>query len=111
MPQERVLVVWKGNDITVELTADQDITGAEIVFRSTWRNNGVLRKSSVDVSSGLVITDALTGAFSLSLTPSETRLFPSGSSARYEIEMRLGGVEKSLFYGLVKAREWVNDDD
>lgn len=110
MPRERLLKIWKGNHVSFELAMERDLTGAELVFRAAWRNNGVLRKTSADQVSGFVIDDAEDGIATLSFTPEETRLVPSGSLARYEIEMRKDGVETSLYYGLIKATEWANDD-
>lgn len=114
MPAQYVIKVWKGNTLTLPLrfrttpgNAPIDLTGSTIIAIIRWAG-GQIRKESGEP--GFTITDAEDGLVEVFLTSAETRQIPTGSTARYEIERRIGSTETTLLYGNIHASEWVNDD-
>ena len=119
MPKRIPLEVWKGNTLQRVWAfkdaagAPVDITGWEAVVVIEWPAAvgiaaGEIRKTT-DENGGLAV-DVQAGSFALALTPAETRQIPTGTSAKYEFEIRYQGTEATPFYGEVKVSEWANDD-
>lgn len=85
-----------------------------LVFIATWPDAAgaaqELRKSTEVVGSGLTIVAGEDGQAQLVLTPEETRDFPTGRIAKFEIEHRASGTEKVIGRGYINAIGGVNDD-
>ena len=117
MATRKDLDIWVGNDQALSFkfwadadkTVDFDLTGSEIVFRATWETDGEFRKTSAD--GGIVIGDATTGEFSIPISHAESRQFPDGKKARYEIERRISGDERTMLYGYLIVTNWGGNDD
>jgi hypothetical protein len=116
MPANQTLSIWKGNSPSFPITISTrtgealtpvNLTGSTLVFRAVW-TNGSLRKEGT--GQGFTITNAAAGQATLAFTADETRLLPTGSVARYEIERRIGGGQTTLLYGNLDVSEWANDD-
>ncbi|MFO1151015.1 MAG: hypothetical protein U1E62_21785 [Alsobacter sp.] len=122
MPVQKDLSIWKGNSTpqvfrfkTRQLDGSLlplDLTGSVLVFRAVWVDeNGdpeSLRLESPNQA--LSVTDPAGGELVLQLGVANTRLLPTGQKARYEIERRIAGEQRTLAYGTLKVSEWANDD-
>jgi hypothetical protein len=111
MPAQFQLEVWRGNTfsqmfrfVTVSngVTTPVDLTGSTIVFRAAW--------SAGSINKDLTITSASQGQATLALTVEETRLLPSGASADYEIERRIGGNQTTELFGKLIVAGGINND-
>lgn len=97
------LCLWLDDDHTVPL----DVTGSELVWRVVVVGTEVLRRSTPD---GVVITSTV-GRVEIPISVADTRLLPAGSAARYELEQRIDGIERTLVYGSLLVSVWGGNDD
>lgn len=99
-------------------TAPLDMTGNEIVFRVLDRAGlQILRKTT---SSGITLTNGTDGNGAASAVPnlvtipiavSESRQFEvAGSGLRYEVERRIGSLQRTFMSGNLFVEPGVNDD-
>lgn len=114
MIPNKTLRLWKGNTARFEFAfkdaegAPVDLTGSEMVFRAAWGGGGTLRLTSA--GGGILFASAAEGRIVINLTVAQTRLIPTGSIARYELERRIDGTQTTLIWGAIEAGEGVNDD-
>ena len=113
-PTEAPIELVRGNHYSAEfefLQSDgvtpQDLTGATIVWRATNGGTQVLR---MDTTAGITVPTPSNGKAVLSLTPTNTRALPQGAVALYELELRQGGKEITVFHGKINATLGNNDD-
>lgn len=113
-PPRKDLEVWAGNTWgqSFRLKAGGgpfDLTGSRLVWRMVLGAT-TTRKTSDVPGSGIEITDAAEGEFTIALTVDETRTWQDGSVVRYEIERWVGADQLTLIYGQMVVTAWVNDD-
>jgi hypothetical protein len=115
-PASQVLEVWKGNTKTFPLrfktkvgsvVTPINLTGCTLVYRAVWPD-GALRKEGV--GQGFPITDPANGEAELIFSVADTRALPTGSKAKYEVEVRSADEQVTRLYGHMNVSEWANDD-
>jgi hypothetical protein len=113
-PTEANIDLVRGNTYSAKFTFLQsdnetahDLTAATLVFRAVHNGAEVLRR---DTSAGITVPTPANGEAFLTLTPAQTRALPQGAVTAYELEMRQGGAETTVFYGKIDARLGNNDD-
>lgn len=84
------------------------LTNGKFVFSAFNRRHLVLRVSSP--SESLTIADPASGEVEFFLSAAQTRLFPIGAVARYELEYQNGIEQTTILEGPVNAQEGINDD-
>lgn len=115
MPTRVDLPIWAGNtsDVALRLwlddgrTVPMDLTGSDLVWRVVVGGAEVLRRMTPD---GVVIT-ATVGRVEIPISAADTRRLPTGSTARYELEQRVDGIERTLVYGSLLVSLWGGNDD
>lgn len=84
------------------------LTNGRFVFSAYDRRQLILRVASP--SESLTIDDPDTGEVHFFLSAEQTRLFPVGAVARYELEYQNGVEQTTVIEGRVNAQEGINDD-
>lgn len=85
-----------------------DLTGNTIVFRVLDRaGTQIVRK---DTASGITV-DIPTGTVTIPVTVAESRLYEAaGAGLRWEVERRIGGLQRTFLGGALLVAPGVNDD-
>lgn len=86
-----------------------DFTGATARL-SVYRGETLLFRIDADRDPLTIGIDIPSGKVTWMPSLAQSRLVPEGRLCRYELEYRLGGIERSFAYGYVTGRGGLNDD-
>lgn len=106
--------VWRGNHWIPELrwkapTSPSDST--LIPVNLTGRTIKIsIFYGETTITKDATITDAVAGEFKFTFTPAETRSFPLGGVAIYEIEVTTNGIQRTLQSGKIIVKGGNNAD-
>lgn len=106
--------VWRGTndaqgwEFKTEAGGIFPLVGNEIRLRVFVDGAAVITLSTDDDDHLVLDTDL--GRLTWTPTIEESRLVPNGSLAQYEIERRIGGVERPLCAGVLEGVGGLNDD-
>lgn len=109
MPTRHDVSLWRGNSAPpIVWTLPEDLAPGAAFFLAVEADGRILL--SHDTPAGTLVLNAEAGTLTWSPGPAETRLVPEGRVARYELELRAGGVETTLFFGAMTGLGGANLD-
>jgi hypothetical protein len=107
-------MIWRGNSYAMarwqflqDAETPLDLTGSEMVMRATW-SGGSVRLTTASAAN--LVMDAEEGTLTWTPSITESRSIPEGRVAKYEIERRIGGEQRTLVQGYFVGVGGVNDD-